>query len=93
MSTFKITKIDKELGHVSVVYSVDGVEQTMCDCPLDSEEDTMAFLEDYGNRYEAAKAQEVLDNAVPKTVTDLVGKTFDVPIVTPDTTVVDPAVE
>lgn len=76
MSTFKITKIDKELGHVSVIYSIDGVEQTMCDAPLTSEEDLKAFLEDYGNRYEAAKALEVTE-APADNISSLVGKTFD----------------
>lgn len=92
MSTYKITAIDKVLNHVSVIYSVDGIEQTMCDCQLDTEENTKAFLEDYGNRYEAAKAQEAIVNAVPKAVTDLAGKTFDIPViaepvVTPNPTV------
>jgi len=77
MSTFEITKIDKEKGHVSVVYSVDGVEQTMCDCPLDSEESTKAFLEDYGNRYEAAKAVEAA-KAASATVDVLVGKVIEI---------------
>ncbi|MDD5726287.1 MAG: hypothetical protein PHC53_02645 [Patescibacteria group bacterium] len=80
MSTYTITKIDKALGHVSVIYSVDGVEQTMCDCPLDSEEATKAFLEDYGNRYESAKALEAETKVVPQAVADLEGQTFDVPV-------------
>lgn len=80
MSTFKITKIDKELGHVSVIYSVDGVEQTMCDCPLDSVESMKAFLEDYGNRYEAAKAIEAA-SAPSQLIDSLIGQ--DIEIVPP----------
>lgn len=74
--SFTITKIDKELGHVSVIYSIDGVEQTMCDAPLTSEEDLKAFLEDYGNRYESAKALEVAE-APADNLSSIVGKTFD----------------
>ena len=79
MSTYKIIKIDKELGHVTVVYSVDGIEQTMGDCHLDSEESTKAFLEDYGNRYEAAITADKAAAVVPKEVMDMVGKTLEVP--------------
>lgn len=90
MSTYKITKIDKELGHVSVIYSVDGIEQKMGDCPLDTEENTKAFLEEYGNRYEKTLAE----NAVvtdPK-VDALVGKTFTVPEVIELSLPIDPVI-
>lgn len=74
MATYTIKNIDAEKGHITVVYSIDGVEQTMGDCPLTSEEATKAFLEDYGNRYEAAKAVEVANQAVDPKVQALVGK-------------------
>lgn len=74
MATYTIKKIDAEKGHITVVYSVDGIEQTMGDCPLTSEEATKAFLEDYGNRYEAAKAVEAANQAVDPKVQALVGK-------------------
>jgi hypothetical protein len=48
----------------------------MCDAPLTSEEDLKAFLEDYGNRYEAAKSLEVAEAPVDN-LSSLVGKTFD----------------
>jgi len=56
MTTFKLIKVDTEKGHVTVSYS-DKVEQTMCDCPLDSVENRDRFLSEYGDRYEAAIAQ------------------------------------
>lgn len=81
MSTFKITKIDKEKGHVSVIYSVDGIEQTMGDAPIKDEELLKAFLNDYGNRYEASLAHEEAqkpDAAVEAKINDLVGKPFEI---------------
>lgn len=82
MSTYKITNIDKEKGHVSVIYSVDGLEQIMCDAPLKDEKMLKSFLEDYGKRYEASLALEAIQ-AVPPTVEAkvdaLVGKTFVIP--------------
>lgn len=87
MSTFTITKIDKELGHVSVVYSVDGIEQTMCDAPLDDAAALQAFLNDYGKRYEVGLAQV---QAVPPSVDALVGKPVEITApVTPVDTQVD----
>lgn len=56
MTTFKLINVNAEKGHVTVSYS-DKVEQTMCDCPLDSVENRDKFLSDYGDRYEAAIAQ------------------------------------
>jgi len=82
MSTFKITRIDKEKGHVSVIYSVDGLEQTMGDAPIEDEKMLQAFLEDYGKRYEASLALEaawVPEPAVASKVDALVGKTFVIP--------------
>ena len=78
MATYTIKNIDAEKGHVTVVYSVDGIEQTMGDCPLTSEEATKAFLEDYGNRYEAAKAVEAANQAVDPKVQALVGKAQEI---------------
>lgn len=74
MATYTIKKIDAEKGHITVAYSVDNVDQTMGDCPLTSEEATKAFLEDYGNRYEAAKALEAANQAVDPKLSALVGK-------------------
>lgn len=56
MSAFKLIAVDPVMGHVTVSYS-DGVEQTMCDCPLTSVEARDAFLSAYGDRYEAAIAE------------------------------------
>ena len=58
MSQFKLINIelpndDHGLPHVTVSYS-DGVEQTMCDCPVDTVENRDKFLSDYGDRYEAS---------------------------------------
>lgn len=78
MATYIIKKIDAEKGHITVVYSVDNVEQTMCDCPLDSEEATKAFLEDYGTRYEAAKAVEAANQVIDPKVQALVGKAQEI---------------
>lgn len=55
MTSFKLISVDTEKGHVTVSYS-DNVEQTMCDCPLDSIENRDKFLSEYGDRYEAAIA-------------------------------------
>ena len=81
MSTFRITNMDKEKGHVSVVYSVDGLEQTMGDAPIKDEELLKAFLNDYGNRYEASLALEEAQKpeaAVEAKINDLVGETFEI---------------
>lgn len=80
-STFTITNIDLEKGHVSVVYSVDGVEQTMCDAPLTSKDELKAFLDDYGSRYEASLA--LVREAQPEPteevkIQNLVGKTIEI---------------
>lgn len=56
MASFKLVNVDRQKGHVTVAYS-DGIEQTMCDCPLDSVENRDKFLAEYGDRYEAAIAQ------------------------------------
>jgi len=64
MTTFKLINVDAEKGHVTVSYS-DGIEQTMCDCPLDSVENRDRFLSEYGDRYEASIAQ------VPTVATDI----------------------
>lgn len=72
MPSFKITKIDKTKGHVSVIFDVDGVEQTMGDAPLHDEAALKDFLSEYGKRYEEAKAAEA--RVVPREVENLVGK-------------------
>lgn len=80
-STFTITKIDLEKGHVSVIYSVDGVEQTMCDAPLTSEKELKAFLDEYGIRYEASLSLEKEADPAPTEETkiqNLVGKTIEI---------------
>lgn len=82
MSTFKITNIDKEKGHVSVIYSVDGLEQTMGDAPLKDEKLLKAFLQDYGKRYAASLAHEEAqapEETAEAKVDALVGKTFTIP--------------
>lgn len=55
MASFKLINVDVEKAHVTVSYS-DNIEQTMCDCPLDSVENRDNFLSEYGDRYEAAIA-------------------------------------
>lgn len=75
MTTFKLIAVDTEKGHVTVSYS-DKVEQTMCDCPLDSIENRDKFLSDYGDRYEAAIAQTPI---VAADITEGVGQ-----VITPE---------
>jgi hypothetical protein len=80
-STFTITKIDLEKGHVSVIYSVDGVEQTMCDAPLTSEKELKAFLDEYGARYEASLASDKGADPAPVEevkLQSLIGKTIEI---------------
>lgn len=81
MSTFRITNIDKEKGHVSVVYSVDGLEQTMSDAPLNDEKMLKAFLKNYGKRYEASLALEAQQEPVSTEeakIDALVGQTITI---------------
>jgi len=73
MASFKLIAVDTEKGHVTVSYS-DNVEQTMCDCPLDSIENRDAFLSEYGDRYEAAIA---LTPVIAVDITDGVGQTIN----------------
>jgi hypothetical protein len=70
MATFKLIAVDTEKGHVTVSYS-DNVEQTMCDCPLDSIENRDSFLSEYGDRYEVAIAQAPV---IAADITDGVGE-------------------
>lgn len=81
MSTFTITNIDLEKGHVSVIYSIDGVEQTMCDAPLSSEKDLKAFLDGYGARYQAALTsaeREAPQRLEEVNLQNLVGKSIEI---------------
>lgn len=66
MTAFKLIAVDTIKGHVTVSYK-DNVEQTMCDCPLDSVENRDKFLSEYGDRYEAAINIESLIAADIKT--------------------------
>lgn len=77
MNTYKITNIDAEKGHVSVIFSVDGKEQTMCDAPLGDAVALDAFLTNYGLAYEAGLAQAVV---VPAEVTAMIGETKTVDV-------------
>lgn len=72
--SYIIKNIDKEKGHITVAFSVDNVDQTMGDCPLDSEEATKAFLQAYEERYTAAKAAEATLKAVDPKVEAMVGE-------------------
>lgn len=73
MASFKLINVDTEKGHVTVSYS-DNIEQTMCDCPLDSIENRDKFLSEYGDRYEAAIASAPV---VAPDITDGVGETIN----------------
>lgn len=83
MSTFTINAIDKEKGHVEVTYSIDGKRQKMSDAPIGDEAVLVAFLKDYGVRYEASlaheEAQKSIEPEVEAKINDLVGETFDLP--------------
>mgnify|MGYP007071569321 CR=1 FL=1 len=81
-NTFTITSIDREKCHVTVRFSVDGEEQTMGDAPIKNAKELVAFLADYGAKYELSleKVEEVepkKDEEASK-VDALVGKTFPV---------------
>lgn len=80
-NTFTITSIDREKGHVTVVFSVDGKEQTMGDAPIKDAEELKAFLADYGAKYE--ESLKIIEQATPPVeeetkVDALVGETFPV---------------
>lgn len=87
MTTFKLINVNAEKGHVTVSYS-DGIEQTMCDCPLDSVENRDKFLIEYGDRYEAAIAQAPI---IAKDITEGVGQVIT-PVIPEPTLPIDPVI-
>ena len=78
MATYKINSIDREKGHVSVTYDVDGLEQVMGDAPLDDAAALQQFLSDYGTRYAASLASVIASSVIASDVDALVGLTLDV---------------
>jgi len=82
MSTFTINSIDRVKGHVEVTYSIDGKLQKMSDAPMGDDAMLVAFLEDYGTRYEAslAHAAAMAQEKDPEAkINALVGRTFNLP--------------
>lgn len=71
--SYIIKNIDQEKGHITVAFSVDNLDQTMGDCPIDSEEATKAFLQAYEERYTAVKTVKLAKVIDPK-VLAMVGK-------------------
>lgn len=81
-NTFTITSIDRDKGHVTVLFSVDGKKQTMGDAPIKDAEALKAFLAEYGAKYEQSlKSVEVVEPKKEEEETKvdaLVGEAFPV---------------
>jgi hypothetical protein len=74
-----IKKIDEEQGQITVSYDIDNLEQTLANAPLDSADSLKAFLENYGNAYEAGLNQNTV--VAPKEVKAMVGKTIEIAVI------------
>ena len=57
---FTITNIDEETGNVSVVFDVDGKEQSIANLPVGDKQSLMDALTNYGIAYEVGLSQSTV---------------------------------